>query len=83
MSAAGGVLKLKGLNRYPVLENIYMENTFGGAGRSKCLREGTLLVGHRPMKLLTGVFLVLEDISPFVGPLIPLFWISGDISSGF
>ena len=25
----------------------------------------------------------LENISPFVGPLIPLFWTSGDVSSGF
>ena len=25
----------------------------------------------------------LADISPFVGPLILLFWTSGDISSGF
>ena len=28
-------------------------------------------------------FQFLEDISPFVGPLIPLFRTSGDISSGF
>ena len=28
--------------------------------------------------------MVLEDMSPFfVGPLIPLFWTSGDVSSGF
>ena len=26
---------------------------------------------------------VLDDISPFVGPLIPMFWTSGYISSGF
>ena len=25
----------------------------------------------------------LKDMSPFVGPLIPLFWTSGDIYSGF
>ena len=25
----------------------------------------------------------LEDISPFVGPLIPLFWTSGYVSLGF
>ena len=25
----------------------------------------------------------LLDTCPFVGPLIPLFWISGDVSSGF
>ena len=56
MSTTGGVLKLTSLNRYPVLENTYMGNTFGGAGRSKYLREGTILVGNRLMKLLTGVF---------------------------
>ena len=28
-------------------------------------------------------FLILVDTCPFVGPLIPLFWTSGDISSGF
>ena len=25
----------------------------------------------------------LEDRCPFLGPLVPLFWISGDVSSGF
>ena len=25
----------------------------------------------------------LADICPFLGPLVPLFWISGDVSSGF
>ena len=25
----------------------------------------------------------MEDISPFVGPLIPMFWTSGDVSTGF
>ena len=25
----------------------------------------------------------LADTCPFLGPLLPLFWISGDVSSGF
>ena len=28
-------------------------------------------------------FKYLVDTCPFMGPLIPLFWISGDVSSGF
>ena len=28
-------------------------------------------------------FKVFGDTCPFLGPLVPLFWISGDISSGF
>ena len=28
-------------------------------------------------------FKVLADTCPFLGPLVPLFWISGDVSSGF
>ena len=32
-----------------------------------------------------GLFFLkfLEDINPFVGPLIPLFWTSGDVCPGF
>ena len=29
------------------------------------------------------VFKFLEGTCPFMGPLIPLFWTSGDVSSGF
>ena len=32
---------------------------------------------------ITFLFSFLEDISPFGGSLIPLFWISDDVSSGF
>ena len=37
---------------------------------------------------LTALFFLfflkfLADTCPFLGPLVPLFWISGDISSGF
>ena len=29
------------------------------------------------------IFMFLADNCPFVRPLVPLFWISGDVSSGF
>ena len=35
-----------------------------------------LKIGHRP------IFIFFADNCPFVGPLAPLFWISGDVSSG-
>ena len=32
---------------------------------------------------LSFIFFFLSDICPILGPLVPLFWISGDVSSGF
>ena len=33
--------------------------------------------------LKKNFFKFLADTCPFLGPLVPLFWISGDVSSGF
>ena len=35
------------------------------------------------IKYIYFFFLNLADTCPFLGPLVPLFWISGDVSSGF
>ena len=34
-------------------------------------------------KINQPIFIFLVDNCPFVGPLVPLFWISGDVPSGF
>ena len=40
--------------------------------------------GHSLRFLFFFFFLkFLADTCPFLGPLVPLFWISGDVSSGF
>ena len=38
---------------------------------------------YRKSFSLIRVFKFFMDTCPFVGPLIPLFWTSGDVSSGF
>ena len=47
--------------------------------------EACLSIGIRDLILINNFFKksFLADTYPFGGPLVPLFWISGDISSGF
>ena len=54
----------------------------------KCLYSIPNLAVRRlqKAKMLKIIFFFLKflaDTCPFLGPLVPLFWISGDVSSGF
>ena len=45
-----------------------------------CYGEGNKF---RPLFFWFFLKKFLADTCPFLGPLVPLFWISGDVSSGF
>ena len=43
----------------------------------------TIILLNLTVFVIFFFFIFLEDISPFCGPLVPLFWTSGDICPGF